>query len=151
MSTSKARFQTAHTPHARVSKSFPEKTMTQQHPKEECDINNIMKNFKDTGLIEHVNQHQGDYGDYSEVQDYQTSLNQVMEAQASFDSLPAEMRRRFDNDPGSFLAFVGDPANLEEMREMGLLPAAPQPAYEPEKQPSAPERQLDLEAEPEST
>ncbi len=89
---------------------------------DECDVNRIMARFEKTGLIEHVNEHQGQYGDYSEVQDYQSSLDQVMGAKAMFASLPADLRTMFDNDPGKFLDFATNPENAQEMREMGLLP-----------------------------
>jgi len=118
----KPKFQTAYAPHDRVTKTFPDPSLAQQSSRDECDINKIMERFEKTGLMEHVNQHQGDYGDYTNVQDYHTSVNQVLAARAAFESVPATIRRRFDNDPGQFLAFVGDPANEDEMREMGLLP-----------------------------
>lgn len=38
----------------------------------------------------------------------------------SFMTLPASVRERFANDPGEFLKFAEDPANLDEMVDMGL-------------------------------
>ncbi len=87
----------------------------------ECDINKIMERFEKDGVLEHVNHHQGQYGDFLGVQPYNESLNQVMAAQGMFNSLPANIRTRFDNDPAKFLDFVADPENIPEMREIGLL------------------------------
>lgn len=100
---------------------------TQQSMGPACDINNIMRSFERDGMTNHVNQHQGHYGDYTEVQNYQTSLNQVIAAQAAFETLPAQIRKRFDNDPAQFLEFVDDENNQEEMRSMGLLPSLKAP------------------------
>lgn len=94
----------------------------QQHQAADCDINNIMARYERDGLIPHVNQYQGQYGDFAEVYDYQTALNVVMNAEECFMSLPAQIRKRFDNDPGAFLDFVSDPLNRSEMVSMGLIP-----------------------------
>lgn len=120
-------------------------TRAKQSFKDECDINVIMKKYEATGLIDHVNTHQGHYADVLEVPDYQSALNSVMSAQNAFMSLPAAIRAQFENDPGQFLAFVQNPANRDEMIEMGLaegedtreLIGSPDP--DPEVDPQPPE------------
>lgn len=99
---------------------FPPVGLTKQCFADECDIGNIMARFDKTGLIEHVNKFQGDYGDFTGAQEYQESLNQVMAAEDMFMSLPAKVRAKFENDPGQFLDFVGNPDNLSEMVDLGL-------------------------------
>lgn len=92
----------------------------------ECDTDHILRKYSQTGLLTHVNRHQGDYGDYLEVpMDYQASLNHVLAAQAAFDSLPSNLRLKFGNDPAQFLTFVGDPSNYDEMVSLGLAKAKP--------------------------
>jgi len=108
-------------PHQRVQITFPDQGKTHQSFAPECDVNNIMARYEKTGLIDHVNKHQGQYGNYTGVQDYQTSLDQLLAAQAAFDSLPARIRARFQNSPGEFLRFVSDRENEDEMRSLGLL------------------------------
>lgn len=105
----------------RVQVHFPEQTLTKQAFRDECNVNTIMQKYQKTGLLPHVNAHKGFYGDFTDVQDYQTSLNQVMAAQDMFSELPSSIRIQFDNDPAKFLHFVGDPENRDQMREMGLL------------------------------
>lgn len=100
--------------------AFPPVGLTKQCFSEECDIGSIMARFDKTGLIEHVNKFQGDYGDFTDAQTYQDSLNQVMAAEDMFMSLPANVRAKFENDPGQFLDFVGNPDNLSEMVDLGL-------------------------------
>lgn len=96
-------------------------TMTKQSFKDECDINNILKKYNRTQLLTHVNKIQGSYGDFSGVQDYQTSLNQVIHAQDAFNGLPSDLRKRFLNDPINFIEFVNDPSNYAEAAKLGLL------------------------------
>lgn len=110
----------------RVSVSFTDEhgealpSMTEQHHKNDCDINTILKRYDKTGLITHVNNMQATYGDFTEVNEYQESLNLVMAAQQSFADLPSNIRKRFSNDPGEFMEFITDPKNSEEMIKLGL-------------------------------
>ena len=101
---------------------FHDKSLTKQSFTDECDINKIMARFEKTGVIEHANEHQGQYGDFT-VSDYHSALNAVIAAQDSFNSLPAKIRARFKNDPSEFLDFVNNPDNVQELRDMGLLPS----------------------------
>lgn len=114
-------FKSAYSPKERVFTILSGKTLTQQHSKNECDINQILKKYRKTGLLDHVNTYQGKYDDLSQPIDYQTALNVVINAKNSFDSLPSNIRKKFDNEPAKFLDFVGNPDNLDEMREMGLM------------------------------
>lgn len=117
-------------------------SMTKQEFKKECDINNILKQYSRTGMLNHVSARaaQGMYTDLPDALDFQESLHLVRDAEARFMSLPAKLRDRFGNDPVAFLAFCADPRNLDEMRELGLArPAAeatePAPAPAPTPEP----------------
>ncbi len=117
-----------------------EKGLTKQSFKDECDINNILKKYEKSGILEHANKYQGQYADVTGTVDYQTALNTVMAAKDMFMSLPASIRTMFDNDPHEFLEFAQDPENQEAMIEMGLAerrPAAPESGEEaPEGKPA---------------
>lgn len=109
----------------RVQFATKGESMTHQSHQQECDINHIMAKWQKTGVMEHVNRYQGDYADFTNMpQDYQDSMNQVLEAQDMFQSLPSSVRRRFGNDAGAFVDFVADPDNREELSRMGLLKQA---------------------------
>lgn len=131
-----------YTPRRRVGIDFKNSpSMTKQEFKKECDIKTIMAKYQRTGLLEHVNQYQGQYADLGDPCDFQTAQNIMIEAQAAFDSLPSSMRKRFGNNPHEFLEFVHDERNRKEMIEMGLIkPKAitsepPQKAVEEPKPP----------------
>lgn len=88
----------------------------------ECDINQIMLKWQKQGVVDHVNRMHGEYGDFLNVPDnYQEAMQHIFDAQEMFASLPSSVRKRFANDPGEFLDFVSDPANENEMRDLGLL------------------------------
>lgn len=113
-----------------VSQEVGDESMTQQHFLEECDINSIMAKYRSTGVFTHVQAQAAQFGDFSEVPDYQSGLNYIMEAQDLFDSLPARVRERFGNDPAQFIRFATDERNIKELRELGLAPEeaeAPKP------------------------
>lgn len=99
---------------------FTSPSRTKQSFRDECDINNILRQFNVTGQLP-VGSVQPQYGDFSGITDYQSALNAVMAAQDSFLELPAKVRAKFDNDPAVFLDFVSDEANKDELKALGLL------------------------------
>ena len=107
--------------HPRVQFNTIGESLTHQAPKDECDINNIMAKWERTGVLDHFNKHQGQYGDFTEIPtNYQESLNSVLLAEEMFNELPSKIRRKFANDPGNFLDFATDPENIDEMIKLGL-------------------------------
>ncbi len=112
----------SYVPHERVTLECEGKSRVKQSFAEESNINNIMAKYEKTGILEHVNEHQGNYGDFADVEDYQTSVNKVIAAKEMFMGIPARIRADFENDPGKFLDFATNPENEEAMREYGLLP-----------------------------
>lgn len=106
----------------KTQKKVPMPSMARQEFRDQCDINNILKQFKRTGIISHISaqQAQGSYEDLPDPMEYQDALNAVLIAQESFATLPSKVRNRFENDPQAFLAFMSDPKNAEEMYDLGL-------------------------------
>lgn len=96
-------------------------TRTDQSFLKDCEMSFIMAKFSKTGVVDHLNRYQGDYSDFSDAHDYHEALNAVIAADEMFMSLPADVRIKFDNNPGRFLDFVDNPDNMSEMVEMGLV------------------------------
>lgn len=94
-------------------------TRAQQHHKEECDINTIVRKFGVTHQLP-ATLNMPMQGDFTDAPDYKTSLNLLIQAQQAFQQLPSETRHRFHNDPGEFIEFFENPDNLAEARKMGL-------------------------------
>ena len=97
-----------------------EPSLTQQHFKDETDINNILRQFNITGLLPEAPLSPR-YGDFTGIVDYHSALNQVIAAEDEFMSLPADLRARFQNDPAQLIAFINDENNRSEAEKLGLL------------------------------
>lgn len=107
-------------------------SMTKQEFVREADINNIIKQYSQSGMLSHVNAKaaQGAYQDLPDSIDFQESLHIIQAAEAAFMTLPAKVRDRFGQDPQQWLAFMEDPNNNDEIRTLGLakpLEEAPPP------------------------
>ncbi len=97
-------------------------SLTQQHMADGCDINKIVPRYQSTGVIDHVAAFKAQYGDFVGLPDYLRSFHLIDDSMALFDDLPADVRERFNNDPGDFLQFANNPDNESEMIKLGLLP-----------------------------
>lgn len=121
---------------------------TKQADEEACNINNIMKRYTQRGILPFQ---RGDfqYGNFIDAPTYIESMQKISEAQEAFNSLPAALRSRFENDAAKFLEFVQDPGNADEMVELKLAqriekPApreTPEPAPKETKKPEKPAEQ----------
>lgn len=101
-----------------------DKSLAQQHMKDECDINVIVERFGVTGQIP-VSAIEPSYGDFSGVNDYHTALNKIKAADEAFMALPAKLRAKFDHDPNALLNFLENEANRDEAIELGLIDGEP--------------------------
>lgn len=95
-----------------------------QSAEEESNINTIVRRFGISGELP------GGYampqsGDFTNIPDFHTAMNLVRKAQEEFVKVPAEVRARFNNDPGRFMDFFDDPANYDEALKLGLVNARP--------------------------
>lgn len=117
-------------------------SMTQQHFKDECDINNILKSYR--GKIPTADEPA--YFMDCTVTDLQSAYEIAEDIGARFDSLDSEVRARFNNNPLELLEFVHNADNETAAIELGLLPRpasapespVPEPAPAPEPVPVPP-------------
>lgn len=101
--------------------------LTKQSMKDQTDINRILLKYQKTGVQSFVSQVQPEFVETAAM-DFQEAMNLVLDAQNKFQEMPSSLRKKFDNDPGQYLAFVQDPANLDEMYELGMAERPPEPA-----------------------
>lgn len=97
-----------------------EASATQQSFADECDVNIIMARWAKTGIMPQGSR-QSQFGDFTGAEDYQSAMNAVIAAQNAFDALPANIRKRFENDPAQLLAFINDVNNRDEAISLGLI------------------------------
>lgn len=113
--------------HKRVQLDATKDGKTRQEFADECDINTLMARYEKSGIVSHVNRATPQYFDASDIPDLAQALAIVAHAEDAFMSLPAKVRKEFDNDPVQFVKYAEDPANVDQMREWGLAAPAPVP------------------------
>ena len=99
------------------SESFTD-GLTEQHHTDACDINKILAQFMETGIMPQTKANP-QYADVSNV-DFQDMQNTLAKAKTLFEELPEQVKDRFNNEMHTFLQFAENPNNLQEMEEMGL-------------------------------
>lgn len=97
-----------------------EPSLAQQHFKDECDINNILRQFNVTGMLPESTL-SPKYGDFTGISDYKTALDRVIAADEEFMNLPAQIRARFDNDASNLIEFLENEENRSEAESLGLV------------------------------
>lgn len=111
-----------------------EESRTKQSFKDECDINNIVKKFEATGILDHVNEaaSRGLYQDLPSGLDLQAGLEMIRQAEEAFMALPAGTRAEFDNDPVLFVEAFNNPSpeQQEKFIKLGLATDSRPPAAE---------------------
>lgn len=113
-------------------------SLTQQHFRDEVNINTIMARARKSGHLPQVLGAR--FLDVSQGFSYQDMVNRVLEIDELFFSLPAKVRNKFANNPEKIIAFLSDESNREEAIELGLFEKpkpeiSPKPEPEPEPEP----------------
>jgi len=111
--------------------------ITKQSMAAECDINNILKQYSKTGIMEHINTANAQWLDLPSQIEYQRSLNTMIAAEDAFAQLPAAVRDYYLNDPENLLAALDNPQQADKLREFGILKPLPEPAPSPAPAPAA--------------
>lgn len=101
-------------------------SLTQQEFKESCDINNILAKFSVQARALGVEpsqlmpQDQGTYGDFSQLDDFQTAQNKIAFLNDQFSNLPSDVRRKFGDDLNVFMSALSDPNRIDELGDLGV-------------------------------
>lgn len=119
---------------------FTEPSMTQQHFKDETMIDNILQKYAETGFLTDpfTPKRPIQFGDFSDVKDFQTAQNAIALATEYFESLPANVRASFNNSPQEFLNALNDPEQRSKLEELGFVAPEEAKASEPKASESAP-------------
>jgi len=115
---------------------------TQKQFGEQVNVNTIMAKYKKTGLIDHVRKQPGKYQDLTNLPDYMTAMQTVITANTTFETLPSEVRNRFNHDPAQLIEFLGNSKNYQEAVKLGLVIPIPEP------EPPAPAKKAPKKEEP---
>lgn len=114
-------------PHPKVDFSDAP-SMTRQEFADEANVNNLLKRYAQTGsFYDPTKPHsarQPLFGDFSKYNDFTVYQNLVIEARDRFDSLPVEIREKFNYDPAKLLDFLADEKNRDEAIKLNLIAKA---------------------------
>lgn len=106
----------------RVSLLCPDDGMTQQHFKMECDVNEIVRRYVQTGDSSLLEGSSPVYGDVSEFPvDLISAYDAVNQAEDAFMRLPSEIRKSLDNDPARLVQWLANPENKGVAAKFGLI------------------------------
>lgn len=109
-------------------------SLTQQHFKNDADINTIIARYNRTGyLVDPLTQstRQPLFGDFGDIPDFRDAQTQIALAKERFMALPSDLRKRFNNNAVELLDFLQDSKNLDEAVRLGLV-NPPAPVVEPD-------------------
>ncbi len=102
---------------------FTAPSLTEQSFKFECDINNITSGKAFSSLP--VNHNTPLFDDFTNLGNYQESLDIISKAQSMFEELPSAIRSKFENNPQKLVDFVSKPENYDEGLKLGLFKEKP--------------------------
>lgn len=101
---------------------FTDVSLAHQEFLPETQTQNIINKYIRVGANPFLPVEVGQFLDCSSVADFQTSMNRFRSVSEYFDSLPSDIRLRFNNDSRLFAQFASVPDNKKELIDMGLLP-----------------------------
>ncbi|AXL14625.1 internal scaffolding protein [Microviridae sp.] len=113
----------------------PDTKMTEQAHADEVKIQNILRKYRDRGVVQHVAVHKGTYMDMIDAPDYQEAQNQIAAAKSLFETVPSHIRKDFENNPSKFIEFMQNPNNREAIEAYGL-DSSHLPSNEPKSTPT---------------
>ena len=114
-------FYTRYSPPPHAGAKFEGPSLTQQHFKDDCDINLLIQRY---GMLAYDPLHpptiQPQFGDFDSV-DFQLAQIKIAQASQAFDLLPSDLRKRFNNSPVELLQFLEKEENRNAAIELGLI------------------------------
>lgn len=123
--------------------------LTDQSQAADADVNHILKRALAAGVLPGQDIPRI-YADVSNAPDYQAAQELIANAHSQFNALNAQARKKFNNNPAEFLAFVEDPKNAKELVDLGLAVLTPShPVPDPKAgQPEANKPVLEVNSQP---
>lgn len=102
-----------------------EPSMTKQSLAENLDVNNIIRRYNKTGVLQKMTDFEGLYGQFDDI-DLREAIEKVEAAKNVFMEVPSQIRNLFENNAGSFIDYATNPANIQQLRDWGLANPAPE-------------------------
>ncbi|AXL14791.1 internal scaffolding protein [Microviridae sp.] len=95
-------------------------SMTEQHHLDQVSIHRIMERYRKAGVLDHVQQYQGQYMNVVGATDFKESMDKIIEARELFETVPSRIRADFNNDVTQFIDFMQNNENIEAIEAYGM-------------------------------
>ena len=120
MTAKKISFRSHYSPQLRVTFDTKGESLTEQQFAEESLIINKIRKYDSQGFFDSVNRNPGQFNDFSKVRDLTDAIEQIEEARESFQTIPSDIRKQFNNSPTEFFNFASKEENYDELVKLGL-------------------------------
>ncbi len=97
----------------RVQTEFHDESLTVQADHDRADINKILQQYAEVGIVQSLNQADAMFMDVTEFTDFADAMRHATEAETEFLKLPSKVREIFHHDVAEWL----DAAHDEEKRD----------------------------------
>ncbi len=120
MTSKKIPFRTHYSPQLRVTFATEGESLTEQQFAEESQIINKIRKYDSQGFFDTINRNPAQYNDFTQVRDLADAIDQIEEARDAFQSIPSDVRKKFNNSPSEFFNFASQESNYNELVKLGL-------------------------------
>jgi phage internal scaffolding protein len=116
-------FRTHYSPQVRVSFETKGESLTEQQFAEESQILNKIRKYDSQGFFDSINRNPAQYNDFTQVRDLADAIDQIEQARDAFQTIPSDIRKKFNNSPSEFFDFASKESNYDELVKLGLATA----------------------------
>lgn len=113
-------FRTHYSPQVRVTFKTEGESLTEQQFAEESQIINKIRKYDSQGFFDSINRNPAQYNDFTQVRDLADAIDQIEEARDAFQTIPSDVRKKFNNSPSEFFEFASKESNYDELVKLGL-------------------------------
>ena len=113
-------FRTHYSPQLRVSFETEGESLTEQQFAEESQILNKIRKYDSQGFFDSINRNPAQYNDFTQVKDLADAIDQIEQARDAFQTIPSDIRKKFNNSPSEFFDFASKESNYDELVKLGL-------------------------------
>lgn len=113
-------FRTHYSPQVRVTFETEGESLTEQQFAEESQILNKIRKYDSQGFFDTINRNPAQYNDFTQVRDLADAIDQIEEARDAFQTIPSDIRKKFNNSPSEFFDFASKESNFNELVKLGL-------------------------------
>ncbi len=106
----------------RVQTSFEgEESLTVQSDAPLADIDKILKQYAEIGMIDNLDYAEATFQDISEFTDFSDAMRHAKMAEGEFMKLPSKIREIFNHDVAQWLDAAHDPEKRDALVEAGII------------------------------